>query len=47
MERPGGGIGVDAPVLHSWNLACRPGVNHSLCIPIEEGQVQRLVDLIR
>ena len=39
MKRPDRGIGVDAPVLYSWDLACGPWVNHPLCIPVEEGQV--------
>ena len=45
MECPGGGIGADATILHGRHLGCCPGMNHALRIPVEEGQVQRLVDL--
>ena len=44
MEGPGGGIGADAPILHGGHFARRPGVYHPLRIPIEERQVERIVD---
>ena len=44
MERPGGGIGTDVPILHGGNLGRGPRMHHPLRIPVEERQVQRLID---
>ena len=43
MERPGGGICADAPILDGGNFGCRPRVNHALRVTIKEGQVQCLL----
>ena len=44
MKGPGGGVGADAAILHGGDFARRTGLNHALRIPVEEGQVQRLID---
>src|SRR5437588_5257508 len=45
MERPGFCVGTDAPILHRGHLSCRIRMHHTLRVPIEERQVERLVDL--
>ena len=47
MERPGFSVGADTPILQCGNLAHSTRMHHPLRIPIEEGQVQRLVNYQR
>src|SRR5260370_42192756 len=47
MERPGGGVGADTPILQGGHLGRRARMNQPLRAPVEERQVQRLVDYIR
>ena len=44
MERPGLGVGADAPILHGGHLSRCTRMHHTLRITIEERQEERLVE---
>src|SRR6516165_757531 len=45
MECPGFGVGADAAILHRRHYACRSRMVRPESITVEEGQIERLVEI--